>query len=121
MPNHPLSNPVWNSLVGPHAHLDKLDRLLRSADVVKPQDVPDDVVTMNSEVQVRNDEADIETTLALVFPADARGSDLGKPKLSVFTNTGLSLLGRRVGDTVDGSLRILGLPYQPEAAGDFYL
>ena len=48
-------------------------------------------------------------------------SDLGKPKLSVFTDTGLSILGRRVGDTVNGSLTILDLPYQPEAAGNFYL
>jgi hypothetical protein len=68
---------------------------------------------------VRNDEDDIEADLFLVFPADARSSDVMKPKLSIFTQTGLSLLGRRVGDRIDVRLRILDLPYQPEAAGDF--
>jgi hypothetical protein len=57
----------------------------------------------------------------IVNPACARGSDFEKPKLSIFTRTGLALLGRRVGDTIDGPLRIDALPYQPEAAGDFDL
>jgi regulator of nucleoside diphosphate kinase len=99
----------------------KLQRLLRTANVVAPSDVPEDVVTMNSQVRLRNDEDDIETDLFLVFPADARGSDVMKPKVSIFTQIGLSMLGRRVGDQIDDRLRILDLPYQPEAAGDFHL
>ncbi len=99
----------------------KLQRLLRAANVVAPSDVPQDVVTMNSQVRLRNDEDDVETDLFLVFPADARGSDVMKPKVSIFTQTGLSMLGRRVGDKIDDRLRILDLPYQPEAAGDFDL
>jgi regulator of nucleoside diphosphate kinase len=97
----------------------KLQRLLRAANVVAPSDMPEDVVTMNSQVRLRNDEDDIETDLFLVFPADVRGSDVMKPKLSIFTQTGVSMLGRRVGDRIDDRLRILDLPYQPEAAGDF--
>jgi len=46
------------------------------------------------------------------------GGDFDKVKLSVLTHTGLSMLGRKVGDTIDGSLKILAVPYQPEAAGD---
>jgi regulator of nucleoside diphosphate kinase len=106
---------------GPAADMDKLRRLLQSADIVKPEEIPSDVVTMNSQVQLRNDEAGIETTLSLVFPADARRPDVERPKLSVFTRTGASLLGRKVGDRVDRRLRILGLPYQPEAAGELYV
>jgi regulator of nucleoside diphosphate kinase len=34
---------------------------------------------------------------------------------------GLSILGRRTGDIVDGRVRIDELLYQPEAAGDFHL
>ncbi len=103
------------------AHLDGLQNLLETAHIVAPGDVPEDVVTMNSQVRLRNDDHDIETDLFLVFPADARGSDFGVLKLSIFTDTGLSLLGRRVGDRIDDRLRILDLPYQPEAAGDFDL
>jgi len=99
----------------------KLQRLLRTANVVTPSDMPEDVVTMNSQVRLRNEEEDIEADLFLVFPADARGSDGMKPKLSIFTETGLSMLGRRVGDQIDERLRIVDLPYQPEAAGDFDL
>jgi len=99
----------------------KLQRLLRTANVAAPSDVPEDVVTMNSQVRLRNDEEDIETDLFLAFPADARGSDVLKPKLSIFTETGLSMLGRRIGDRIDERLRIVDLPYQPEAAGDFDL
>ncbi len=79
------------------------------------------MVTMNSEVQVQNEEVGIEKTLALVFPADVRNSDLDTLKLSIFTDTGLAILGRKAGDTIDSGLKITGLPYQPEAAGDFYL
>jgi regulator of nucleoside diphosphate kinase len=103
------------------AHLDGLQNLLATAHIVATGDVPEDVVTMNSQVRLRNEDHDLEKDLFLVFPADARGSDFGVLKLSIFTDTGLSLLGRRVGDRIDDRLRILDLPYQPEAAGDFEL
>lgn len=112
---------TWPSEMDVDVYQRKLQRLLRAANVVAPSDMPEDVVTMNSQVRLRNDEDDIETDLLLVFPADARGSDVMKPKLSIFTETGLSLLGRRVGDQIDDRLRILDLPYQPEAAGEFGL
>ena len=98
-----------------------MERLLDTADVVPATDVAEDVVTMNSQVRLRNSERDDDMVLSLVFPADARGSDFDKIKLSILTHTGLSLLGRKVGDTVDGCLKILAVPYQPEAAGDFDL
>jgi len=118
---HNLLTSATTPEFGPAADVDDLRKALESADVVKPQDIPADVVTMNSLVRLRNDDAGVETTLSLVFPADAHGSDMERPKLSVLTHTGVSILGRKVGDRVDGHLRILGLPYQPEAAGDFYV
>jgi regulator of nucleoside diphosphate kinase len=102
-------------------HRRKLQGLLKTANVVPPSDVPEDVVTMNSQVRLRNDEEEIDTDLFLVFPAEARGGDVMRPKLSIFTETGLSMLGRRVGDRINERLRIVDLPYQPEAAGDFDL
>ena len=105
----------------PYVQLDRFQRLLATAKVVAPRDVPDDVVTMNSQVRLRNDRGEVEKTLFLVFPADARGSDFERPKLSILTRTGVSMLGRKVGDMIDGRLQILAVPYQPEAAGDFDL
>lgn len=105
----------------PPERVERLRLLLQRADVVEPRKMPENVVTMNSEVRVHNEDADVETTLALVFPADTRSRDLETLKLSIFTDTGLSILGRKAGDTIDGGLKITGLPYQPEAAGEFYL
>jgi len=103
------------------ASLRVLERLLESADVVPPTDIADNVVTMNSQVRLWNSDRDDEMVLSLVFPPDARGSDFDHVKLSVLTYTGLSMLGRKVGDTIDGCLKILAVPYQPEAAGDTHL
>jgi len=100
---------------------DRLKRLLDAANIVAPREVPADVVTMNSQVRLRNNEDGQEKSLFLVFPADVRSSDPAQPKLSILTRTGVSMLGRRVGEAIDGRLRIVGLPYQPEAAGDFDL
>lgn len=100
------------------ASLRILERVLETADVVPPPEVGDNVVTMNSQVRLWNSDRDDEMVLSLVFPPDARGSGFDRVNLSVLTHTGLSMLGRKVGDTIDGCLKILAVPYQPEAAGD---
>jgi regulator of nucleoside diphosphate kinase len=105
-----------------NADLDKLQNLLESAEMVAPQSVPADVVTMNSQVQLKDDEGNAEMTLSLVFPADAvRETEFEKMNVSVLTPIGLSILGRRKGDTVEGRIRVHELLYQPEAAGDYHL
>ncbi len=105
------------------ALLDRLQRLLESAETVPPQDVPQDVVTMNSQVHLKDDEKNSEMTVSLVFPLDALKDkkDFDELNVSVLSPIGLSILGRRVGDTLDGRIRVDRLLYQPEAAGDFHL
>jgi len=105
-----------------NACLDKLQQLLEAADTVSPEEVPNDVVTMNSQVCLRDDDGASEMTVSLVFPLDAVGdADFEKMKVSILTPIGVSILGRRIGDTVEGHLKVQRLPYQPEAAGDFHL
>lgn len=99
----------------------RLQQLLESAEVVPAEVVPADVVTMNSEVQVWDEDTARQMNMALVFPVDAQGSNRNRVKLSILSQVGMSLLGRRIGDVVDGTLRIDKLLYQPEAAGDFQL
>jgi len=102
--------------------LERLQRLLESAETVPPENVPADVVTMNSQVRLKDEETNTEMTLSLVFPADAlRDTDLEKINVSVLTPIGLSILGRRIGDTVEGRIRVHDVLYQPEAAGDYHL
>jgi regulator of nucleoside diphosphate kinase len=103
------------------ALLEHLQQLLETAEVVPAQDVGPDVVTMNSQALVWDEDTAGPMSLALVFPADACGSDIHRVRLSVLSQIGLALLGRRVGDVVEGAIRIDRLLYQPEAAGDFHL
>ncbi|MBM4029103.1 MAG: hypothetical protein FJ280_27460 [Planctomycetes bacterium] len=103
-------------------YLDQLQQLLETADIVAPRDIPQDVITMNSKIRLKDDHVDHEMALSLVFPADAcREADIEKFDVSVLSPLGLSLLGRRAGDIVEGHVRIDALLYQPEAAGDFHL
>lgn len=111
----------WN--VRDRAHVDHLEAELDRADVVLPVDVPRDVVTMNSEVAVRDLDSNEEMTFAVVFPSDA---DIDRQRISILAPIGTAVLGYRVGDTIDwkvpGRIRRLKIErvlFQPEAAGQF--
>lgn len=101
-----------------------LGRELERANVVAPADMPADVVTMNSEVTCEDEVSGDTHRLTLVFPPDA---DVDQHKVSVLAPVGTALLGLSVGQSIDWNapggrslrLRVTGIAYQPEAAGDF--
>lgn len=101
-----------------------LGRELDRANVVAPADMPADVVTMNSEVTCEDEVSGDTHRLTLVFPPDA---DVDQHKVSVLAPVGTALLGLSVGQSIDWNapggrslrLRVTGIAYQPEAAGDF--
>jgi len=105
-----------------NAHVDRLQEVLESAQTIPPENVPGNVVTMNSRVRLRDDRRDEEMTCSLVFPRDARKSRKSQDRrISVLSPVGVSILGRPVGHTIRGRIRVEELLYQPEAAGDFHL
>jgi regulator of nucleoside diphosphate kinase len=111
----------WNAR--DRTHVDHLEAELDRADVVLPVDVPFDVVTMNSEVAVRDMDSNEQMTFAVVFPSDA---DINRQRISVLAPMGTAVLGYRVGDTIDWKvpgrtrrLKIERVLFQPEAAGQF--
>lgn len=113
---------LWSSK--DREHLEALGAELDRAHVVAPQEIPGDVVTMNSAVFVRDLDSGTEMALTLVFPSDT-GLELGK--ISILAPVGTALLGYRVGDTIEWKvpgrvrrLRVERMLYQPEAAGDFH-
>lgn len=113
---------LWSSK--DREHLEALGAELDRAHVVSPQEIPGDVVTMNSAVLVRDLDSGTEMALTLVFPSDT-GLELGK--ISILAPVGTALLGYRVGDTIEWKvpgrvrrLRVERMLYQPEAAGDFH-
>jgi regulator of nucleoside diphosphate kinase len=112
--------------VGRGGNLDLLRAELDRAEVVEAADVPPDVVTMNSRVRVTDEETGEESELQLVFPAAA---DPARGAISVLAPIGSALLGLRIGATIDWPvpdgrarrIRVVAIPYQPEAAGDTHL
>ena len=106
-------------------HLQRLQEELDRAHVVETTAIPQDVVTMNSRVRLRDVYTGEERLCALVFPSDA---DIELNKISVLAPIGTAMLGYRVGDIIEWKvpagfkqLRIDEILYQPEAAGHYHL
>jgi len=98
---------------------------LKRGKVVPSNQVPPDVVTMNSKVSLRDTDSGETMTYRLVFPKDA---DVDQGAISVLAPVGMAILGYAVGDVVEwpvpSGVRRLSIEkvlYQPEAAGDFHL
>ncbi|MGB7160118.1 MAG: nucleoside diphosphate kinase regulator [Tepidisphaeraceae bacterium] len=98
---------------------------LERGTIVAAGQVPKRVVTMHSQVRIRDLKADESETYTLVYPEEA---DINDGKLSVLAPLGTALLGTRVGQVVkfdapagQRRLKIERILYQPEAAGDFHL
>jgi regulator of nucleoside diphosphate kinase len=105
-------------------YLDELSDELDQADLVRPEEIPNDVITMNSTFRLQDLDNGEEAVYSLVFPADA---DSLRGKISVLAPIGTAVLGYRVGDTVEWDvpaglkrLTVKEIVYQPEAAGDFH-
>jgi regulator of nucleoside diphosphate kinase len=105
---------------------DMLDALLARAAIVAPQDIPTDVVTMNSRLvcALQGDPEPRQWTL--VYPDEA---DFDAGRLSVLSPVGQALLGARAGQTVsyrlpDGReqhVTVTEIAFQPEASGQYTL
>lgn len=106
---------------GKDALLEELGR----ATVLAPEQMPPDVVTMNSTVRFSVADSDREFRLTLVYPRDAAG---GNERISVLAPVGSALLGLSAGDALDWPLpggetttvRVIEVTYQPERAGEFH-
>jgi regulator of nucleoside diphosphate kinase len=104
---------------------DGLRRELDRADIVEPAQMPPDVITMNSIIRFVDETSGAEREITLVYPRDADGSG---ERISILAPVGSALLGLRVGARIawplpggrTTQLRVLALPYQPEAAGDLH-
>jgi len=100
--------------------LTELDR----AEVVEPQEIPPDVVTMNSTVRFALESGE-EFCLTLVYPKDTDGS---ADRISVLAPVGSALLGLSAGNYIEWprpgggmmKVRIVEVVYQPERAGEFH-
>ncbi len=99
----------------------KLEGELVRAVVVPQNEIPRDVVTMNSRVVFENETTGERREVTLVYPSEA---DIDAGKISILVPVGTALLGLRVGQSIDWELpsgekqryRVIEVPYQPESA-----
>ncbi len=99
----------------------KLEGELARAAIVSREEIPRDVVTMNSRVVFENETTGERREVTLVYPGEA---DIDAGKISVLVPVGTALLGMQVGQSIDRQLpsgeqhryRVIEVPYQPENA-----
>lgn len=115
---------IFNERSRDMAHLSDLGEELERGEIVESRVMPPNVITMNSRFRLKDVENGDIHTFTLVYPEEA---NVDEGKISVLAPVGTAMLGYRVGDTVEWQtpgglrkLRIEGLLYQPEAAGDFH-
>ncbi|MBB6610660.1 nucleoside diphosphate kinase regulator [Pontibacter sp. Tf4] len=110
---------------GGAAAVEGLCQELKRAKVVASEEIPKNVVTMNSLVRLKDLKSNGTMEITVVYPKDA---DLNSRKISVLAPVATAILGCKVGDEIEwpapkGKLNyvIEEILYQPEAAGDLFL
>lgn len=111
---------------GAQAGLDTLEEILDVGRIVAPDEIPRDIVTMNSMVVYEDLTSHERRTATIVYPDDAEPLS---GRTSVLSPVGIALLGLAEGAEATLPLphgrttriRILQVAYQPEANGEFSL
>jgi regulator of nucleoside diphosphate kinase len=106
--------------------VDALSEELDRAEVVPPERIGADTVTMNSEVVFQDESTGDTREATLVYPKEG---DPERGRISVLAPIGSALLGLAVGQTIDWPLpggkrkrlRVQRIVYQPEQAGHWHL
>ena len=104
-------------------YLDQLEEELERAELVNPEEIPADVITMRSKVSLKDLKSGKTVMYSLVFPSEANSNE---GHISVLAPIGTALLGNRSGDVVESKvpsglrrLKVKEILYQPEAAGNY--
>ena len=102
----------------------ELDALLMAAEVVPARAIDADVVTMYSKLEFEDVRTGQRHALVICYPRDAEPT---AGYVSVLSPVGMGLLGLRAGRTgrwrtpagEEVAARVLAVPFQPEATGDY--
>lgn len=102
-----------------------LEEELARATVLPQNEIPKDIVTMNSTIRFVDEDNGKNSEVTLVYPQDA---DVTKRKVSVLAPVGMALIGLKVGQSIEWpmpnghrTLKVISIIYQPEAAGHWDL
>lgn len=102
-----------------------LEDELEFADVVRPQEIPADIVTMRSTIRLNDLDSGESSTYTIVFPTEV---DSENGHISILAPLATAVLGRRKGEIIEFKapsrlrrIRVEEILYQPESAGDYSL
>ncbi|BDR16236.1 nucleoside diphosphate kinase regulator [Vibrio sp. STUT-A11] len=103
------------------AELVKLEEELDRAVVLDPEEMPDNVVRMNSTVEFKFSGDEKVLTRTLVYPQDLKSSD----DISIFAPVGSALIGLSIGQKLDWpmpnqqtkTIEIVNVTFQSEQSG----
>lgn len=90
------------------------------AEVVKPMEIPGDIVTMNSVVEVKFITTGKTEIIQIVYPNKKNSKE---NKISILSPLSAALIGNRVKNVIEWNrheLLIERILYQPEACDDFH-
>jgi regulator of nucleoside diphosphate kinase len=104
---------------------DCLEEELERGEVIDPEAIPEDVVSMNSQIQFTDLTRNRQMIRTLVYPHSLKTVEDG---ISVMAPIGAGLIGLRIGDVIDwplpggteARLRIDAILWQPEREGQFH-
>ena len=99
---------------------------LERAKILADNEVPKDVVTMNSKVEYTDVKTGKRQDIQIVYPVDSSPAEY---KISILAPLASALIGLRVGQEINWKfpsgetkrLRVSAVKYQPEAEGDYAL
>ncbi len=118
-----LLHDISKGIHGKEFSIQELINEMNRAHVVSPKEIPENVVTMNSRVLLRELETGEDMTLWLVFPDKV---DAVKNPVSILSSLGTAMIGCKMGDVFtwespDGvkQMEVLDILYQPERVGNF--
>ena len=107
------------------SEMENLITKIEQAEKVEPINIPDDIVTMNSIVELKFMDTEKAIICQIVYPDR---EDYEKNKFSIFSPLSSAILGHRVSDEIEfdqpsgiTKIRIEKILYQPETVGDFPL
>jgi regulator of nucleoside diphosphate kinase len=96
---------------------------LKRAEIIEPEDIPKDVITMNSLASLCDLDNGKVYKYWLVMPEEA---DVSQDKISILSPLGCALLGYRIGDVIpikapagERRLEVKEILHQPEAIGKY--
>lgn len=108
---------------GEYGSVKELEDELSRGIVVAPKNIPENVITMNSRVLLKDLDSGRTETYWLVFPDKVNAV---KNPVSILSPLGTAMIGYKVGEVFDWEspsgrkqMEVLDILYQPERVGNF--